>query len=479
MVTCEHSLDPEEHPEELDSDEFCSSVPSGSYADLLDFAERVGRHIDASPSPFHAVKRAVSLLTDVGARTATNAAEAASPGLWYSAADGTLTAWYISESHNARSGFRIVGAHTDSPNLQLKPRPNRYNVGYRQLGVEVYGGVLLNSWLDRDLGLAGRIAVRDGSAEGMHSRLVRIDDAILRVAQLAIHLDRGVNEKGLVLNKQEHLSPIWGLERARSKDFIAVVADAAGVEANDVIGHELMAFDLAPSRLVGDERSMLSAARIDNLVSCFIAVHALITVAGGDTGSGVSEGDVGHGETGGGDSGMPIPIVCLFDHEEVGSVSATGAASRRLNRRLELIAEGLGADTDDIAASRSDSLMLSADSGHATHPNYVERHDPDYLIRLNSGPVLKWNANQRYATDARTAAAFRLACDRAGVPVQYFVSRGDLACGSTIGPIAASRLGVGVVDAGCPQLAMHSARELCGSSDISWFNAAMTEFLRG
>ena len=304
-----------------------------------------------------------------------------------------------------------MGAHTDSPNLHLKPRPNRYSVGYRQLGVEVYGGMLLNSWLDRDLGIAGRLAVRDGSTAGVHSRLVRIDEPLLRVAQLAVHLDRKVNENGLVLNKQEHLSPIWGLERVGAKDFIAVVAEAAGVERTNVIGHELMAFDLTPSRLVGDGRSMLSAARIDNLVSCFVAVNALITVSGGRVGRGEAgmsdaagyreagqDGTDGRSAAAGCDDRRPhIPMVCLFDHEEVGSVSATGAASRRLNRRMELIAEGFGAHTDDIAASRSDSFMLSADSGHATHPNYVERHDPDYLIRLNGGPVLKWNANQRYA----------------------------------------------------------------------------------
>ena len=423
----------------------------------------MGRLIDASPTPYHAVETAAGLLAAAGGRVPSGAADAASPGLWYLSDGGSLMAWHIAERHGARSGLRAVGAHTDSPNLRLKPLSERRSAGFLQLGVEVYGGALLNSWLDRDLGVAGRLAVRDG-AGGARSELVRIDEPLLRIPQLAIHLDRDVNDKGLVLNRQRHLSPVYGLESSPGpsdgRTFTGIVAAAAGVAPDDILGHELMTFDAAPARLVGHDRSMLSAGRIDDLVSCFAAVEALAAAAAAPE-----------------RAGARIAAVCLFDHEEVGSVSASGAASPRLHHLGELLAAGFDASADDIAAARADSLVLSADGAHATHPNYPERHDPEHPVVLNGGPVLKVNASQRYATDALTGAAFRLACERADVPVQHFVSRSDQPCGSTIGPITAGRLGVGTVDAGCAQLAMHSARELCGARDIAWFTAALEHFL--
>ena len=433
-------------------------VSSGSVA----AAERVAGLIDLSPTPYHAVATAAEILAFTGGRVPSDSAEAASPGLWYAADSGTLIAWLVGDSHGARSGMRIVGAHTDSPNLRIKPQPERDHLGYRKLGIEVYGGVLLNSWLDRDLGVAGRLAVRDGDG-GAGSRMVCIDEPLLRIPQLAIHLDRDVNDKGLVLNRQQHLSPVWGLDSTAgtgARAFLDIVADAAGVEEADVLGHDLMAFDLCEARLVGDGAAMLSSARIDNLVSCFAAVDALAAA--------VRSGP-----------GPRIAAVCLFDHEEIGSVSSTGAASPRLEHLIDRLGAGFGAGADDIAAARADSLVLSADGAHATHPNYPERHDAEHPVLLNGGPVLKINANQRYATDALTGAAFRLACERAGVPMQHFVSRSDMACGSTIGPITAGRLGIDTVDAGCAQLAMHSARELCGAVDIGWFQAAIEQFLLG
>ena len=433
-------------------------VLSGSVA----AAQRIAGLIDESPTPYHAVAKAVEILASAGGRAPSNSAEAASPGLWYAADSGTLIAWLVRSSHSAGSGMRIVGAHTDSPNLRIKPQPERDQFGYRKLGMEVYGGALLNSWLDRDLGVAGRIAVRDGH-NGVRSQLVRIDEPLLRIPQLAIHLDRDVNDKGLVLNRQQHLSPVWGLDStagAGARAFLDLVAEAAGIDPGDLLGHDLMAFDLCGARLVGDGAAMLSSARIDNLVSCFAAVDALMAAASREP-------------------GPRIGAVCLFDHEEVGSVSATGAASPQLQHLIEGLAAGFGASRDDIAATRADSLVLSADGAHATHPNYPERHDSEHPVVLNGGPVLKINANQRYATDALTGAAFRLACERAGVPMQQFVSRSDMACGSTIGPITAGRLGIGTVDAGCAQLAMHSARELCGAHDVGWFQAALEQFLTG
>ena len=421
----------------------------------ISVAERIGRQIDASPTPFHVVGTAVGVLDGAGGRRAASVFDCASPGLWYRDEGGSLVAWRILEHHTAKSGFRIVGAHTDSPNLRIKPIPDRGAAGYEQLGVEVYGGVLLNSWLDRDLGLAGRVAVRDGTAT--REQLVVISEPLLRLPQLAIHLDRDVNEKGLVLNRQQHLSPVWGLGQVDEGSFSRLLGELAETEPEEIVGFDMMAFAPQPSSLLGRDRSMLSASRIDNQLSCFAAVQALVDIGTADR----------------------VAMVCLFDHEEVGSISATGAGSPTLQHAIDAIAAGFDADADALATSRGDSIVLSADGAHATHPNYVDRHEPEHRIALNGGPVLKINVNQRYATDARTGAAFRLACERAEVSMQEFVNRSDLACGSTIGPITAGQLGIGVVDGGCAQLAMHSIRELCGAHDPGWFEAAIFEFLRG
>ena len=430
--------------------------------------------LTACPTPYHAVGKVAELLTAAGGRIPATAKESASPGLWYKHRGGTLSAWCIGDHHNARSGLRLVGAHTDSPNLRLKPQPDRDIYGYRKLSFDIYGGVLLNSWLDRDLGLAGRIAVRD-SKEGVRSRLVCFYEPLLRIPQLAPHLDREVNEKGLILNPQKHMAPIWTVSPDPSgnhqsglppvdenKAFMSVVAEKAGVEPDAIIGHDLMAFDLTPARIVGYQQSMLASARIDDLLSSFAAMQALITAH-------KSEDSLG----------SRIPAVFLFDHEEVGSLSSTGAASPQLANFLDTIAAGFDADIDDIAAARADSLMLSADGAHATHPNYPERHDPEHVVVINKGPVLKVNPNQKYTTDALTGAAFQLACEKADVPVQHFVSRADLTCGSTIGPVLAGRMGIDTVDVGCAQLAMHSTREVCGIQDMVWFQEALKQFLIG
>jgi aspartyl aminopeptidase len=317
----------------------------------------------------------------------------------------------------------------------LKPKPDRSAADCRQVGVEVYGGALLNSWLDRDLGFSGRLVVRsDGGARVV---LVRDDRPVARIPQLAVHLDRGVNDKGLVLNPQVHLSPILGAGTAQDGDFATMAAVAAGVDPDEVLAFDVMFHDLTPSRLVGIREDMVSAPRIDNLLSCHAGTEALIAAA------------EGHG---------PVPVLALFDHEEVGSVSSTGAAGPLLERTLRRF---VGLDARPIG----DSIVFSVDGAHATHPNYPERHDPEHRILLDGGPVLKFNARERYATDAVGAGIVRLAAERAGVEIQSFVSRSDMACGSTIGPATAAVLGMRTVDLGVAQLAMHSARELCGSAD--------------
>lgn len=404
-------------------------------------AQALNRFIDASPSPFHVVVSAIAMLDSAGFIAVDVGAEPAASGRFYTAKDGAIIAWVVPDGVVAATPFRLVGAHTDSPNLHLKPDPSANTFGYRRLGVEVYGGVLLNSWLDRDLGLSGRIAVR--SPTGAEQILVKIDEPILRVPQLAIHLDREISDKGLLLNRQQHLAPIFGLSAPGSTEIWDVIANAAGVATADILGADLMLHDTQPSQLIGVDQEFISAPRLDNLLSCHAALTAI---------SGISAGNA-------------IAMVALFDHEEVGSVSATGAATSALPRLLERITTGLGGSASDHAAALDASLFVSADNAHATHPNYPDRHEPAHHIALNAGPVLKHNANQRYTTNAMTEGAFRLAAERAGVSTQAFVNRTDMGCGSTIGPTVSSSLGMPSLDVGCPQLAMHSCRELAGTND--------------
>ena len=392
------------------------------------------RFIDSSPSPYHAVEEAVLRLTAAGFSESGQDEEAPAPGRHLVRSGGALVAW-ADEGRSPYAPLRIVGAHTDSPNLRLKPKPDRSSAGCRQVGVEVYGGALLNSWVDRDLGFSGRLVLR--SDDGVRVVLVRDDRPVARIPQLAVHLDPGVNEKGLVLNPQVHLSPVLGAGTAQDGDFVTMAAVAAGLDPDEVLAFDVMFHDLTPSRLVGLREDMVSAPRIDNLLSCHAGTEALIAAA------------EGHG---------PVPVLALFDHEEVGSISSTGAAGPLLERTLRRF---VGLDARPIG----DSVVFSVDGAHATHPNYPERHDPEHRILLDGGPVLKFNARERYATDAVGAGIVRLAAERAGVDLQSFVSRSDMACGSTIGPATAAVLGMRTVDLGVAQLAMHSARELCGSAD--------------
>ena len=392
------------------------------------------RFIDSSPSPYHAVEEAVLRLTAAGFSESGQDEEPPAPGRHLVRSGGALVAW-ADEGRSPYAPLRIVGAHTDSPNLRLKPKPDRSSAGCRQVGVEVYGGALLNSWVDRDLGFSGRLVLR--SDDGVRVVLVRDDRPVARIPQLAVHLDPGVNEKGLVLNPQVHLSPVLGAGTAQDGDFATMAAVAAGLDPDEVLAFDVMFHDLTPSRLLGIREDMVSAPRIDNLLSCHAGPEALIAAA------------EGHG---------PVPVLALFDHEEVGSISSTGAAGPLLERTLRRF---VGLDARPIG----DSAVFSVDGAHATHPNYPERHDPEHRILLDGGPVLKFNARERYATDAVGAGIVRLAAERAGVDLQSFVSRSDMACGSTIGPATAAVLGMRTVDLGVAQLAMHSARELCGSAD--------------
>jgi aspartyl aminopeptidase len=420
--------------------------------DLLSF-------IDASPTPFHAVAEARRRLLAAGFVERSEAGRFGhAPGetAFVLRGGGSLIAWRCGSQPPAEAGFRLIGAHTDSPNLRLKPRAGKAREGLLQFDVDVYGGAILASWADRDLGLAGRLMVEQ---EGrLASLLVRIDRPLARVPNLAIHLNREVNDKGLVLNKHQHLAPLvasWSEGGSSPEAAVAeLLAGAAGVDPASLRGHDLMLFDLQPGAIGGSQGEFLFSARLDNQAMCHAALGALL----------------------GASSAPATAVIALFDHEEVGSVTSRGAEGPFLEQVLSRLA---GEGIDAAPRSLARSVLVSADMAHALHPNFADLHDKEHAPRLNGGPVVKTNVNQRYATEGETAALFRSLCADTGVPCQEYVHRPDLACGSTIGPLSAARLGVRTVDVGNPMLSMHSARELGGSKDPELMQRVMLAFLSG
>lgn len=411
-------------------------------------------YLRTSPTPFHAVQQARRRLEAHGFHALDEAEpwDRLTAGSYLVTSSGTnLFAFVLPDAREHRRQFRIIGAHTDSPNLRLKPNAEYTSEGYVQLGVEVYGGALLNSWLDRDLGIAGRVLVRDDRG-ALASHLVCIDKPLLRVPQLAIHLDREVNDKGLVLNLQDHLAPVLGLERS-GVSLARLVAEAAGVAEDRVVARELMLFDVTPPTLGGAAGELIFSARLDNLAMCHAAITAMQRVA----------------------RPTAIPVIALFDHEEVGSASAAGAGSAVLPRILERVV----ASREEFHQACARSTCISADMSHAVHPNYASRHEPRHRPQLNGGPVIKTNTQQRYATTAATAAMFAQLCHAEDVPVQHYAHRTDLPCGSTIGPITSTLLGIATVDVGNPMLSMHSARELGGARDPELMTRVLARYLQG
>ena len=405
----------------------------------------------ASPTPYHAVAQAVTHLVGAGFRELSLTAPLPpDDGRYFIVSGGGLVAWVNTGDPGP---FTIVGTHTDSPNLRIRANPDITSGGWSQLGVETYGGLLLNSWLDRDLGLAGRVLVQ-GNPGTVTPHLVRIDEPILRVPQLAIHLDREIREKGLKLNPQTQLTPLWALaESEADRTFVEFLATHLGVDPQKVLSWDMMAFDTQPPAIVGRDANMIASARIDNLFSTFCAVQALTQIA--DT------------------PGSSRPALVLYDHEEIGSESSTGAAGSFLSGLLERISAASGLTRSEHLQAMAGSFVLSVDGAHATHPNYVDKHEPSHHVVMNGGVVIKRNANLRYATDAISEARFREICARAEIPVQTYVHRNDLPCGSTIGPVTSAELAISTIDIGAPQLAMHSIRELAGVEDADHLTRAI------
>jgi len=413
--------------------------------------------VDASPSPFHAVAEMARRL-DVAGFTALSETERweLSPGdARYVVRDGgSLVAFRVGSAPAADAGLRLVGAHTDSPTFKVRPRWDVRRAGYRLLGVEPYGGLLAHTWLDRELTVAGRLAVRGTDGEVALHRVV-LPGTALRLPSLAIHLDRGVRD-GLVLDPQRHLVPLWGPDLDSEPGLLQALADVAGVAAGDVLGHDLVLADTQPAGSTGSDGTWVAAPRLDDQGCCHSGLTALLQVQ----------------------AGARTAVFVANDHEEVGSGSAEGARGSFLGDVLaRLVAATGGTDPQDLPRAIAGSRLVSADMAHAVHPNHAERHEPSHAPALGGGPVLKLNANQSYATDAVTGGWFAARCAEVGVPVQHFVTRADLPCGSTIGPLTATRLGLATVDVGAPMLAMHSCRELASARDVPLMVAALAACL--
>lgn len=418
------------------------------------------RFIDASPSPWHAVASLCRRLEAAGYQPLSEDQdwELRPGGRYYVCRGGSsLIACQLGTLTPRPAGFRIIGAHTDSPGLRVKARAAHAQDGLLRLGVEIYGSPILATFTDRDLSLAGRAFVE---VEGrLESRLLRFERPLLRLPNLAIHMNRSVNEEGLKLNKQTELPLILAVQPTAGPEpetaFTALIAAAAEVPPAALKSFELAVYDTQPGCLWGPEEEFLAAARIDNLSSCHAALLALLDAPG-----------------------QPQTLVsAFFDHEEIGSESHKGADGSFLSDVLERLGHGLGLAGPTYRQALARSFLVSADAAHARHPNFPNAYEPLHGVQLNQGPAVKLNCNQRYATDAYTEACFTRLCQRAAVPFQKYVHRTDLACGSTIGPMSAARLGVPTVDCGVPMWAMHSIRESAGVLDQFWLAQVLREFL--
>jgi aspartyl aminopeptidase len=464
-------------------------------------AQELMEFIAAAPSPFHAVARAAEKLSRAGFQKLREAdVWTLEPhGRYFVTRNGSALAAFIAgggpvEEH----GLRIIGTHTDSPTFRLKPLPVLERHGYIQLGLEAYGGPIAATWLDRDLGIAGRVFLsapgekpgpkartargaagrqagggrtpQETMDAGLEARLLLVDRPVARIAHLAIHLDRESADKGLLLNRENHLPPILGLSGTGAWDFHGWLGAELGVAPERILDHDLCLFDLTPPALAGIAEEFLVSSRLDNLSSTFAALRALLLGAKQEIAAG--------------------RIIVLCDSEEIGSSTRQGASGTFLGDVIERVAaaspsarrRGRGAsaggfDPQALHRVRARSHFVSADLAHAIHPNYPDKHEARHAPKLNGGPVIKYSASQRYATDAESGAFFLKVCREAEVPAQKYVVRADMTAGSTIGPLVAARLGLKAVDIGSAVLSMHSCRETGGSLDPHYMVRAMARYL--
>ncbi len=418
--------------------------------DLLNF-------IDASPSPWHATETVKQRLLAQGYQALDESERwKLAPGGRYFVIRGgsSIIAFVLGQGLLEQTGFRIVGAHTDSPGLRLKPRAAHNSEGMLRLGVEVYGGPILATFADRDLSLAGRVQVR--TANGIATRLLSFDQPLVRLPNLAIHMNREVNEQGLKFNKQSELPLLFGIAQdgiTADGKFNTLIAEALEVKTSDILTSEFNLYDTQKGAFWGADEEFIADSQLDNLASCHAALTALLTTS----------------------APQATCIAAFFDHEEVGSGSAAGADGSFIADVLDRIQNNLGLDSEARHCARAASFFISADMAHAWHPNFPAAYEPQHRVLVNGGPVIKHNANQRYCTGSASAARFIALCEQAGVPFQQYAHRTDLGCGSTIGPMVAANLGMAAIDIGSPMWAMHSLRESAGVLDHGHMEAAMRQ----
>ena len=423
---------------------------------LLDF-------IDASPSPWHVVSTIETQLaaqTPAWERLDETAKWNLLPGGRYYVVrdDSSIVLFIQGQKPQAETGFKIIGAHTDSPGLRIKPNAASATDGLLRLGVEVYGGPILATFTDRDLSLAGRIAYKN-DLDRIASVLVKFDQPLLRLPNLAIHMNRAVNEEGLKLQKQIELPLILSAlagEQLPQAYFSALLQQQSGIAATRILSWDLAAYDTQKGTFWGAESEFYADSQLDNLASCHAALQALLdnTVMQPDS----------------------TRVCALFDHEEIGSQSNKGAEGSFLPDVLQRIASATATGSEDYARTMAKSFMISADMAHAYQPNFPNAYDPDHKVIVNKGPVIKVNANHRYSSESVSAAMFADWCEQAGVPYQKYSHRCDLPCGSTIGPITSARLGIRSIDVGNPMWAMHSIRESAGVLDHDYMIRVMKRF---
>ena len=413
-------------------------------ADFLDF-------IAASPSSYHAAQEVSRQLREAGFEVQDEGTQwSAAPGGHVMVRGGAVAAWYVPEGADKNSGFRIVGSHTDSPGLVLKPTPDFSAADWQQVAGEVYGGALLHTWFDREVTVAGQIVTKDGTRHVVNT------GPVLRLPSLAIHLYRKDEFKP---DRQHNMQPVLSVGDPEAS-ILQVVGEKAGVAKQDIASFNLITADAARGEVFGAGEQFIAAGRMDNLSSVHASLAAMKNAAKDY-------------------QGKDILVMMAFDHEEVGSSSRYGAGGPILADVLTRTARALGANEEGRFQMFSRSSCVSADAAHSVHPNYVSKHDPTHHPIIGKGPVTKINGNQRYASDATTVALWEAACEKAGVPVQRFVGNNDVPCGSTIGPITATRLGIDTVDVGVPMLSMHSVREMVGERDQVWLAQALEAYLLG
>ncbi|MBV1952294.1 MAG: M18 family aminopeptidase [Cycloclasticus sp.] len=417
-------------------------------------------YIDDSPSPWHAVATTQKMLEAEGfvELEEKNRWSLAKAGRYYVRRDdSSIIAFTVGSNDLTEDGFRLIGAHTDSPGLRVKPQPDQKHGGYQRLGVEVYGGPILATYADRDLSLAGRVHIKHD--DGVVSRLVRINKPILRLPNLAIHMNPKVNTDGLKLNKQTELPLLLAVadpEKNQQRELINVLANELSVEASDVVSWELHVYDTQQGSFYGLNDEFYANSQLDNLASCHAALSALLSKQSLQSGQ--------------------FNVCAFFDHEEIGSHSHKGADGSFLPDVLERLAACLDLSVEDYKRGLSNSFMISADMAHAYHPNFPHAYEPEHHVLVNKGPVIKLNSNIRYASNSASQARFMDLCDQAGVAYQQYAHRTDLGCGSTIGPMTSARLGLSTVDIGSPMWAMHSTRESAGVQDHNDTIRVFTQF---